>query len=93
MRVTAWHLASAAALATLALSSLVVSSGQVSEPQTWYAVKGVLPGEHVPDWVHSGRRYVGVAMPGRLVQIFSSDEERSIVLSESLVIRVGEREN
>jgi hypothetical protein len=91
MRLEAWHIASAA-VAALALSSLVVSSGTAPVPQSWYAVNGVLPGEKVPDWVHSGQRYLGVAMPGRLVQIFSSDAERSIVLAASLLTRVNSRE-
>jgi hypothetical protein len=92
MRLEAWHIASAA-VAALALSSLVVSSGPAPVRQTWYAVNGVLPGENVPDWVHSGQRYLGVAMPGRLVQIFSSDAERSIVLNASLLTRVKSRES
>jgi hypothetical protein len=91
MRLQAWHIASAA-LAAVALSSLVVSTGSASVQQSWYAVNGVIPGEHVPDWVHAGKRYLGVAMPGRLVQIFSSDAERSIVLNESLLTRVTSRE-
>jgi hypothetical protein len=92
MRLEPWHVASAV-VAALALSSLVVSSETAPVRQSWYAVNGVLPGENVPDWVHSGQRYLGIPMPGRLVQIFSSDTERSIVLNASLLTRVKARES
>ena len=81
-----WLVPCVAALATLVSSTCQV--GRLAQGDAWFQLNAILPGERVPDWLHTGRRYRGVVMPGGLVKLFAPDFERSALISAALLTEV-----
>jgi hypothetical protein len=85
-----WHLIGLAAAAVVVMSVLDWPSGTDEPLDGWYRLKSIVPGERVPDWLHTGFTYRGILSPDRqLVRIFAPDSALTAVVSAALVMEVA----
>jgi hypothetical protein len=85
-----WQLIGLAAATAVVMSALDWRSVPDDPMDGWYQLKSIVPGERVPDWLHTGLTYRGMLTPdGQLVRLFAPDSALTAIVSAALVTEVA----